>query len=83
MNDIRDVNIWSLLDDDYDYVFHLAALARIQPSIDNPVQSHEVNLNGTLNVLEYCEKIRCKDYFSSSSSIYAGHPLPTGEEGQR
>ena len=23
-NDIRDVNIWSLLDDDYDYVFHLA-----------------------------------------------------------
>jgi UDP-glucose 4-epimerase len=34
-----------------DVVFHLAALPRVQFSIDNPEESHDVNINGTLNVL--------------------------------
>src|SRR3989338_702147 len=32
-------------------VFHTAALARVQLSIDNPLETHEVNVNGTLNVI--------------------------------
>lgn len=63
----------------YDYVFHLAALARIQPSIENPLESHDVNLTGTLNVLEYCRRTRAKLIFSSSSSIYDGIDLPSKE----
>jgi UDP-glucose 4-epimerase len=62
-----------------DYVFHLASLARIQPSIDNPVESHDVNINGTLNILEYCRSNNAKLIFSSSSSIYEGSDLPTAE----
>ena len=34
-----------------DTIFHLAALARVQPSIENPNEFNKVNVNGTLNVL--------------------------------
>lgn len=63
----------------YDYVFHLASLARIQPSIDDPITSNDVNLNGTLNILEYCRQNKSKLIFSSSSSIYAESDKPTTE----
>jgi UDP-glucose 4-epimerase len=53
-----------------EYVFHLAALARIQPSIDKPLEAHSVNLTGTLEVLEYCRRVGAKIIFSGSSSIY-------------
>lgn len=76
--DIRDKNLWSSFDK-YDYVFHLAALARIQPSIDDPITSNAVNLDGTLNVLEYCRKHNSKIIFSGSSSVYSGDILPTKE----
>src|ERR1043165_7143232 len=33
------------------YVFHLAALPRVQYSIEYPIESHEANITGTLNVL--------------------------------
>lgn len=62
-----------------EYVFHLAALARIQPSIEDPIISNSVNLNGTLHILEYCRKNKAKIIFSSSSSIYEGSKLPTSE----
>lgn len=62
-----------------DYVFHLASLARIQPSIDDPIESNDVNLNDTLNLLEYCRANKSKIIFSSSSSIYEGSELPTKE----
>ena len=34
-----------------DCVFHLAAIARIQPSIEDPSRTHEVNVTGFLNML--------------------------------
>lgn len=77
--DIRDKIWWNILQP-VDYVFHLASLARIQPSISNPLESNDVNLNGTLNILEYCRKEKAKLIFSSSSSIYAGDTLPTKED---
>lgn len=73
--DIRELNVL----DQYDYVFHLAALARIQPSIDDPVTANEVNVNGTLNILEYCRRSGAKLIFSSSSSIYGGSDKPMNE----
>lgn len=76
-DDLLDINLDIL--PEFDYVFHLAALARIQPSIDDPLTSHNVNLSGTLKILEYCRQHKSKLIFSGSSSIYEGLDLPTDE----
>lgn len=77
--DIRDLSLFNLLGE-VDYVFHLAALARIQPSIEDPITSNFVNHIGTLNVLEFCRKHKAKLIFSGSSSIYSGEHTPTHED---
>ena len=38
-------------DDDYDLIFHLAARARIQPSLENPYRTFQSNVIGTENIL--------------------------------
>lgn len=76
--DIEDIKFWNKLDK-HDFVFHLAARARIQPSIKDPLTAHNTNVNGTLNVLEHCRRHGSKLIFSSSSSIYKGDKLPTKE----
>lgn len=63
----------------FDYVFHFASLARIQPSIQDPLTAHETNVNGTLQVLEFCRAQKAKLIFSSTSSLYQGDDLPTKE----
>lgn len=53
------------------YVFHLAALADIVPSIDNPVKYYNSNVTGTLNVLEACKRHKItKLIYAASSSCY-------------
>lgn len=64
-----------------DYVFHLAALARIQPSIIDPVESHDVNATGTLNILWQCKKSKVKRViYSASSSVYGNNKIPYYED---
>ena len=54
-----------------DYVFHLAAFARVQPSIEDPITSNNINLNGTLNVLVAARDANVKKViYSASSSAY-------------
>jgi UDP-glucose 4-epimerase len=54
-----------------DVIFHLAALPRLQRSLDEPWQTHRVNVNGTLNLLLEAKKHKVKRFiFSSSSSVY-------------
>jgi len=54
-----------------DYVFHLAALSRIQISIDDPIKTNDINLNGTLNVLVAARDAKVKKFvYSASSSAY-------------
>jgi len=65
-----------------DWVFHLAALPRIQPSFDDPIQHDEVNVRGSINVIDAVKNIGIKALvFSSSSAIY-GTPteFPTSEK---
>ncbi len=64
-----------------DYVIHCAAKARIQPSLQNPVETYETNVIGTLNLLEASRIFGIKRFiYSASSSVYAGHTkLPLAE----
>ena len=63
-----------------DYVFHLAALGSIVPSIDNPIKYIENNFNGTLNLLEKLRKTKIKKIvYAASSSCYGIAKTPTKE----
>lgn len=63
-------------------VFHLAAEARIQASIDNPQHTANVNISGTINVLEACRIHKIPRFINSSSSAVYGltDVLPTNEK---
>jgi len=65
-----------------DVVFHTAAKARVQPSIDNPIDFNDVNVGGTLNILQACVDYGVIRFiYSSSSSVYGNvEQLPTPEE---
>ena len=65
-----------------DVVFHVAAMARVQPSIENPLRYHDVNVTGTLNMLKMCVENNIKKFvFSSSSSVYGDTAIfPTPED---
>lgn len=55
-------------------VIHLAAMAGVRPSIQNPVLYQEVNLVGTMNVLEACRRHGVRRFiFASSSSVYGNN----------
>ena len=64
-----------------DWVFHLAALADIVPSIENPNEYYQSNVNGTFNVLEACRKYHVKKIIYTASSSCYGIPdeYPTKE----
>jgi len=64
-----------------DIVFHLAALARIQPSIEDPIKWNDNNVNATLNLLVACKKSKVKKIvYSSSSSVYGDNKIPFCEK---
>jgi UDP-glucose 4-epimerase len=55
-------------DKPYAYIFHLAALSRIQPSFQNPMLTFSVNVDGTKKVVDYTLKNKSKLIYSGSSS---------------
>ncbi len=70
--DIRDQPcVFDTIDHETDVVVHLAARAGVRPSIVRPLLYQDVNVRGTLNVLEACRKVSgCKLIVASSSSVY-------------
>jgi len=56
-----------------DGVFHQAALASVQDSFSKPDEYHNVNVNGTENILKMAKKNNFKVVYASSSSVY-GNP---------
>ncbi|MBM2819526.1 MAG: epimerase, partial [Nitrosarchaeum sp.] len=57
-----------------DAVIHLAAIASVVESINNPIFVNDVNVNGTLNILEFCRKKKIKKLvFTSSAAIYGDY----------
>ena len=71
--DIRDKEILDKIFDEnnIDVVVHLAAMAGVRPSIENPILYQEVNCMGTQNILEAMKKYHVdKLVMASSSSVY-------------
>jgi UDP-glucose 4-epimerase len=79
--DITDYNKIEGYFKEIDWVFHLAALADIVPSINNPLKYHKSNVDGTINVLEASRKNNVKKFVYSASSSCYGIPdkFPTLE----
>jgi len=72
--DILDTDLLERITKDVDGVFHQAALASVQDSFDEPDEYHNVNVNGTENILKLSKKYGYKVVYASSSSVY-GNPI--------
>lgn len=58
-----------------DAVIHLAAAAGVRPSIENPILYEEVNIRGTMNLLQAAKENGLRLFlFASSSSVYGNNP---------
>ena len=69
--DIRDASALMPIFDGAEYVFHEAALPRVQYSIEHPEETHDVNITGLLNVLEASRRGGVKRLvYAASSSAY-------------
>lgn len=78
--DICDYEKTKELYDGVDYVFHLAAEARIQPAIKNPLLAVKTNVLGTATVLQCSRESGVKKViYSSSSSGYGHNETPNNE----
>jgi len=81
--DIRDsAAMDGAVGDDIDVIVHLAAKAGVRPSIEQPLLYADVNVNGTMVLLEAAKKHKIgKFVFASSSSIYGNNrKVPFSEE---
>jgi UDP-glucose 4-epimerase len=81
-NDIRKKSTFDKLSNDYEFIFHLAGMADIVPSIENPKEYYDVNVTGTFNVLEFAKKNKLKKFVYAASSSCYGIPsqYPTNED---
>ncbi len=80
--DLNDADLDDLLTD-VDYVFHLAAMASVPLSIENPLECVENNMYATIKLINACKNNNVKKIiFSSSSSVYGDNtniPLKESE----
>jgi len=63
-----------------DIVYHFAAEAKPGESVLNPVRTIEVNLKGSLNVLEVCRELNIPLVYPSSCEIYGDSKVPITED---
>ena len=59
-------------DEKYDVIFHIGALARIQPSLRNPYKSIFNNFVSSLNIFEYARRNNIKVVYAGSSTFHHG-----------
>ena len=63
-----DIESIDLMDKDFDMIYHLAGLSRIQPSFKNPTETFRVNTIGTERVCSFAKEINAKVVYAGSSS---------------
>jgi len=82
--DICDIDLLKKIfnENKIEIVIHLAAMAGVRPSIENPILYEKVNIEGTLNILNCMKENKInKLIFASSSSVYGGNKkVPFSEE---
>lgn len=73
--DVNIVNYSSVLEatKGCDYIYHLAAVSNVNHVFENPIYSVEVNVTGTVNILEAARQNNCKRvFFASTVWVYTG-----------
>ncbi len=80
--DLRDIETVREAVEGVDYILHIAALPSVPRSVADPLLTHDMNVDGTLHVLETARQQGVKRVvFSSSSSVYGNTPtLPKHED---
>ena len=80
--DVSDLQQLGDISGEFDFLFHLAALAEIVPSIQNPKGYFDANVNGTFNICEQARRLHVKKIVYAASSSCYGIPTiyPTSED---
>lgn len=65
---------------DIDLIYHLAAQISVGDSFKNSSLDADINIKGTINMLELARKNDCHFVFASSSTVYGNAKVPTGED---
>jgi nucleoside-diphosphate-sugar epimerase len=82
--DVRDTGVLAEALRDVDLVFHCAAQVSVERSVRDPVETNQINAEGTLGLLDQCRKMDVERLvFVSSAAIYGSDPeLPKREDMQ-
>jgi UDP-glucose 4-epimerase len=79
--DLRDPDAVARAVDGIDCIMHQAALPSVQRSVENPMLSNDVNVNGTVNLLNAAVKAKVRRVvYAASSSAYGNQPVPVKTE---
>lgn len=82
-DDIRNYEACLVACKGVDYVLHQAAWGSVPRSIEMPLLYEEINIRGTLNMMEAARQQGVKKFvYASSSSVYGDHPVLPKKEGQ-
>ena len=65
-----DVSLNFINYEDADVIFHLSALARIQPSFDNPQKTYMSNVTATVNIMEHAKRNNIPVVYAGTSSVH-------------
>jgi len=81
--DIRDLDTCMKVCEGIDYVLHQAAWGSVPRSLEHPLLYEEINIKGTLNMLEAARQNKVKRFvYASSSSVYGDEPTLPKKEGR-
>ena len=81
--DISDLDVCMNACEGVDYVLNEAAWGSVPRSIEMPLYYEQVNIRGTLNMMEAARQKGVKKFvYASSSSVYGDHPVLPKKEGQ-
>ena len=75
IDDIANLNTYRYAGEKFDVIYHLAALARIQPSFKDPLKYLNIDMMGTAHVCELARSCNAKLVYAGSSSAFGGPML--------
>ena len=75
IDDIANLNTYRYAGENFDVIYHLAALARIQPSFKDPLKYLNIDMMGTAHVCELARSCNAKIVYAGSSSAFGGPML--------